>query len=81
MENETWTLADAPVDRKVITGRWVYKLKKDRDGTILKYKARWVLHRYKQQEGLDYMDTFATVVKPVSYKTLFGIGVKHRLTI
>ncbi len=47
MENGTWTLTDALVDRKVITGRWVYKLKKNRDGTILKYKARWFVHGYK----------------------------------
>ncbi len=62
MENETWTLTDTPVDQKVITGRWVYKLKKNRNRTILKYKARWVVHGYKQQEELDYVDTFATVV-------------------
>lgn len=38
-------------------------------------------HGYKQQEGLDYVDTFANVVKPVSYKALFEIGVKRGLTI
>lgn len=81
MENETWSLVDSPNGRKVISGRWVFKLKKDREGKILKYKARWVVHGYKQQEGLDYVDTFATVVKPVSYKALFGIGVKRGLTI
>ncbi len=30
MKNETWTLTDLPVDRKGITGRWVYKLKEDK---------------------------------------------------
>ena len=81
VENETWTLERAPTDRKVITGRWVFKIKKDRDGKVLKYKARWVVHDYKQKEGLDYLDTFATVVKPVSYKALTGISVKKGLSI
>lgn len=81
MENETWSLVDSPQNRKVISGQWVFKLKKDREGKILKYRARWVVHGNKQQEGLDYVNTFATVVKPVSYKALFGIGVKRGLTI
>ena len=81
MDNETWTLKSTPTDRKVITGRWVFKLKKDRYGQILKYKARWVVHGFKQKEGLDYLDTFATVVKPVSYKALMGISVKRGLSI
>ena len=76
MENETWILETAPLDRKVITRR-----KKDRDGKVLKYKARWVVHGYKQKEGLDYLDTFAIVVKPVSYKKLIRISVKRGLTI
>ncbi len=81
IENDTWTLEEAPSDRKVISGRWVFKLKKDRYGEILKFKARWVVHGYKQKEGLDYLDTFATVVKPVSYKALMGISVKRGLSI
>ena len=32
VENETWTLERAPTDRKVITGRWVFKIKNQRDG-------------------------------------------------
>ena len=43
-ENGTWELTEAPKDRRVITGRWVFKLKKGRHGNILKYKARWVVH-------------------------------------
>ena len=76
-ENGTWELTEKPGDRKVITGRWVFKLKKDRWGNILKYKARWVVHGFKQQEGLDYKDTFAAVIKPMSYKTMMGVGVKR----
>ena len=51
VENETWTLERAPTDRKVITGRWVFKIKKDRDGKVLKYKARWVVHGYNKRKA------------------------------
>ena len=41
-ELNTQTLVDLPKDRKVIKGRWVYKTKLNKDGSINKYKARWV---------------------------------------
>lgn len=81
IENGTWELTNAPADRKVLTGRWVFKLKKDRYGNILKYKARWVVHGYKQKYGLDYEDTFATVVKPMSYKALIALSALRGLKI
>ncbi len=76
IENETWKLTSMPENRQLITGRWVFKLKKDRNGQILKYKARWVAHGFKQEEGVDFVETFAAVVKPMSYKCLFGVSVK-----
>ena len=77
IENETWELTTMPENRQVITGRWCFKLKKDRDGHVLKYKARWVAHGFKQEEGIDFVETFAAVVKPMSYKCLFGVSVKR----
>ena len=77
MENETWELIPAPENRQIITGRWCFKLKKDRNGHIIKYKARWVAHGFKQEEGVDFVETFAAVVKPMSYKCLFGVSVKR----
>ena len=77
IENETWELTPMPENRQVITGRWCFKLKKDRNGDILKYKARWVAHGFKQEEGIDFVETFAAVVKPMSYKCLFGVSVKR----
>lgn len=81
IENGTWEYTDVPAGRAVLTGRWVFKIKKDRWGHILKFKARWVAHGYKQQEGLDYTDTFASVVKPMSWKTMMGVSAKRSYRI
>lgn len=81
VENETWDLVDRPANRAVLTGRWVFKLKRDRNGQILKYKARWVVHGYKQQYGLDYEETFASVAKPISWKSLIAIAALRGLKI
>ncbi len=77
MENGTWKLVSPSNGANVITGKWCFKLKKDRFGHILKYKARWVVHGYKLKEGLDYVETFAAVVKPMSNKCLFALGVQR----
>lgn len=36
------------------------------------YKVRWVVRGFEQEEGFDYHETFATVVKPISCKAMFA---------
>ncbi len=74
LENQTWTLVPAPAHRKVLRGKWTFKLKRGAKGEVTRYKARWVVRGFEQEEGLDYHETFATVVKPMSYKALFEIA-------
>ncbi len=76
IEKKTWELTSMPENQQVITGRWCFKLKKDRNGQILKYKARWVAHGLKQEERVDFVETFAAVVKPMLYKCSFRVSVK-----
>ena len=61
----------------MLTGRWVFKIEKDRWGKILKFKARWVVYGYKQQEGLDYTETFTSVIKSMSWKSMMDISIKR----
>jgi hypothetical protein len=80
-DNKTWTLVTGPENRKVLCGKWVYKLKRGPEGEILRYKARWVVRGFEQEEGIDYGETFASVVKPMSYKALFAIAAALDLDI
>jgi Reverse transcriptase (RNA-dependent DNA polymerase)/gag-polypeptide of LTR copia-type len=73
-ENGTWTLVDAPKDRKVLRGKWVFKLKRGANGEVIRHKARWVVRGFEQKEGTDYFETFASVVKPMSYKAIFALA-------
>lgn len=74
VDNDTWTICDLPAGRKPLSGKWVYKLKRGPDGEITRHKARWVVRGFEQVEGLDYTDTFASVVKPMSYKAIFALA-------
>lgn len=76
--NRTWRLKKRALvtkdGKRVLRGKWVFKIKRGPDGRVQKYKARWVVRGFEQQEGSDYNETFAAVVKPMSYKALFAIA-------
>ena len=80
-ENDIWTLVKRSSDRKIITERWVFKLKHDFDDKILRYKTRWVVHDYKQLEEVDFSVTWAKVIKSTLFRTLFAIVVVRDLQI
>jgi hypothetical protein len=80
-QNHTWELVDPPKDRRVLSGKWVFKLKRGPHGEIIRHKSRWVVRGFTQEEGIDYDETFASVVKPMSYKALFAIGAALDLEI
>ncbi|GJW34305.1 retrovirus-related pol polyprotein from transposon TNT 1-94 [Tanacetum coccineum] len=47
----------------VITLKWIYKVKLDELGGILKNKERLVGHGYRQEEGIDFEESFALVAR------------------
>jgi hypothetical protein len=53
-DNQTWSLADLPADHRAIGVKWVFKVKRDADGNVVKHKAWLVVKRYAQICGIDY---------------------------
>ena len=45
MQNHTWKLVDLPPWSKPLISKWIFKWKMKADGTIDKYKARFLYHR------------------------------------
>lgn len=74
-KNNTWSLVPLPTDTKAITSRWVYKLKPGINGHLTKFKARLVARGFEQTEGVDFLDTFAPVVRWETIRTLIAIAV------
>nr|GFA24953.1 integrase, catalytic region, zinc finger, CCHC-type, peptidase aspartic, catalytic [Tanacetum cinerariifolium] len=54
-----WELVPRPDQVMVITLKWIYKVKLDELGGILKNKARLVTRGYSQEEGIDFEESFA----------------------
>jgi hypothetical protein len=47
-DNKTWSLVELPRGHRAIGLKWVYKVKRDENGGIVKYKARLVAKGYVQ---------------------------------
>ena len=63
MKNDVWEIDLRPKGKSVVTSRWLYKLKHAADGSVEKYKARFVARGFSQVEGVDNDETFALVVR------------------
>lgn len=56
-------------------------MKRDVNGAIATFKARWVVRGYLQQFGIDIDQTFAAVVKGMGFRVLFAIATYYDLDI
>jgi hypothetical protein len=63
LANHTWDLVSCPPGTNVVTGKWLFRHKLTSDGSLDRYKARWVLQGFTQRLGVDYDETFSPVVK------------------
>ena len=62
-----------PPGHHSLGGKWVYKIKRDVNGDIARFKARWVVKKYLQQFGVDFDQAFAAVVKPMAFHVLLHL--------
>ena len=70
-----------PPDAVPITCRWVYDIKRNVDGTVQKFKARLVVHGYKQVEGRDFNRTFSSTTQIRSFRMIVALSTELGLTI
>ncbi|GJR60686.1 retrovirus-related pol polyprotein from transposon TNT 1-94 [Tanacetum coccineum] len=58
---QVWELVPQPDCVMIIALKWIYKVKLDEYGDVLKNKARLVAKGYRQEEGIDFEESFAPV--------------------
>ncbi|GKF14033.1 retrovirus-related pol polyprotein from transposon TNT 1-94, partial [Tanacetum coccineum] len=60
---EVWELVPRPIYVMVIALKWIYKVKLDEYGDVLKNKVRLVAKGYRQEEGIDFEESFTPVAR------------------
>jgi hypothetical protein len=75
MSNGTWELVSWPRGSIVVTGKWVFTHKLHVDGSLDLYKARWVHRGFTLRLRVDYDETFSSVVKPATIRTVLATAV------
>ena len=66
-----------PSGCNVVTAKWFWTHKRRADGTLERYKARWVLRGFTQRPGVYYDETFSPVVKPAMVRTVLSLALSH----
>ena len=71
--------ADIPRQYKPIPGMMVRVVKPNRDGTVRKFKSRFVAKGFWQRFGIDYTETFAPVAAIATIKLVLAVAAHFRM--
>jgi hypothetical protein len=74
LENGTWELDQKLEGVKPVPRKWVYKIKRDAEGNVDRYKSRLVAKGFMQRAGIDFEEVYA----PVSKRTICCSGCARR---
>ena len=75
LKNQTWTLVPLHSNQNVVGCKWVFRIKCHADGSIERYKARFVAKGLHQQPGIDYDETYDPVIKPTMVCTILSLAI------
>ena len=78
-KNETWEMVDLTEGKNAIGLKQVFKTKYHVDGSIQKYKARFVVKGYSQQQGINFEETFSSIARFETVR-IFCLGCTVTLT-
>ena len=74
MNRGCWRVVRTPQGVRLIKSKYVYKIKKDWNGRIVKRKSRLVVQGFSQVEGVDYNETYAPVAKATTFRLMLALS-------
>ncbi|GAA0171712.1 transmembrane signal receptor [Lithospermum erythrorhizon] len=77
LANGTWEYTVLPPGKKVVSCRWVYKVKLKSDGTLEMFKERLVAKGLTQKFGVDYIENFFPIVKMSTVRCILTVAASN----
>nr|GEZ43620.1 Gag-Pol polyprotein [Tanacetum cinerariifolium] len=75
---DVWVLVPAPDNISPLTLKWLFKNKHDKEQTIIRNKFRLVMRGYRQEEGINFDESFAPVARMEAIRIFFSYAL-HKL--
>ena len=76
MKRHTWEPAVLPTGRKTVGNKWVFRIKRNSNRSINKYKARLTAKGFSQIHGVDFNETFAPTIRVDTMRTMFACATE-----
>ncbi|GKB16658.1 retrovirus-related pol polyprotein from transposon TNT 1-94 [Tanacetum coccineum] len=78
---EVWELVSCPNKVLLVKLNWIYKVKKDEFGRVVKNKARLVAQGFRKEEGIDFEESFAPVARIEAIRIFVANATYKNITI
>ena len=81
MKNDVQDVVPRSKGKSVVTSKWLFKIKHGVDGSIEKYKARFMAQGFSQKEGEYYDDIFASVARYTTFCSIVSLATSQGWTL
>nr|GEZ11177.1 putative reverse transcriptase, RNA-dependent DNA polymerase [Tanacetum cinerariifolium] len=78
---DVWVLVLAPDNIKPLTLKWLFKNKHDEENTIIRNKTRLVVRGYRQEEGIDFKESFTSVARMEAIRIFLAYDAHKSFTV
>ncbi|GJU80515.1 retrovirus-related pol polyprotein from transposon TNT 1-94 [Tanacetum coccineum] len=78
---QVWELVPRPEGKNIIALKWLWKNKYDAENIVVRNKTRLVAKGYKQEEGIDFEESFAPVARLEAVRMFIAYAAHKNITI
>nr|GEY87627.1 hypothetical protein [Tanacetum cinerariifolium] len=78
---DVWVLVPAPDNISPLTLKWLFKNKHDEEQTVIRNKSRLVVRGYRQEEGIDFEESFALVARMEAIRIFLAYAAHKLFTV